>query len=359
MLVPQADIARPALVQGLTAAGLNVTALAAYRTTMGSGGVALRELLVEGAGGGEGVDAITFTSPSTVRNLLARLEQEGGDALDLGTLQHVVLACIGPVTADAMHAAGRCRRDRGGDKAKLGRAGRSPERLLSGINMNATICKRHTSTPVQYPAQGAAFPAMRPRRMRISSTLRRMVRETSLSPADFIYPLFVRHGRGQRVPIESMPGQSQFSVDQLAGRGQAQLRGAGHPGRDPLRHPRTPRTRCGSDNYNPDGIVPQAIRAIKDAAPETGRHLRHVLLRVHRPRPLRHHQPAGRRALSRRTCPRATCSTTRRCELLARASVVHAEAGADIIAPSGMIDGMVRRDPARRWTATASSTWRS
>lgn len=106
MLVPQADIARAALVQGLTAAGLNVTSLAAYRTTIGSGGVPLRKLLAEGPGSGEGVDAITFTSPSTARNLLARLEQEGGAPLDLNSLQRVVLACIGPVTADALVAAG-------------------------------------------------------------------------------------------------------------------------------------------------------------------------------------------------------------------------------------------------------------
>lgn len=106
LLVPQADIARPALVQGLTGAGLNVRALAAYRTVIGSGGVALHALLAGGTSRGEGVDAITFTSPSTVRNLLARLEQEGGAPLDLSLLRHVVLACIGSITADAVGAAG-------------------------------------------------------------------------------------------------------------------------------------------------------------------------------------------------------------------------------------------------------------
>ena len=106
MLVPQADIARPALVQGLMAAGLNVTSLAAYRTTPGSGGVPLGALLAAGPGRGAGVDAITFTSPSTVRNLLSRLEQEGGAPVDRRRLAHVVLACIGPVTAEALEAAG-------------------------------------------------------------------------------------------------------------------------------------------------------------------------------------------------------------------------------------------------------------
>ena len=63
--------------------------------------------------------------------------------------------------------------------------------------------------PVQTTINGhppAPNPVLRPRRMRISPALRRMVRETTISPADFIYPLFVRHGRGERRPISSMPG---------------------------------------------------------------------------------------------------------------------------------------------------------
>ncbi|MCB0068195.1 MAG: porphobilinogen synthase, partial [Caldilineaceae bacterium] len=63
---------------------------------------------------------------------------------------------------------------------------------------------------------GAAHPAMRPRRLRISPALRRMVRETVLTPADFVMPLFVRHGRAQRIAIGSMPGQYQMTVDHLA-----------------------------------------------------------------------------------------------------------------------------------------------
>jgi uroporphyrinogen-III synthase len=103
VLLPQADIARPALVQELLAAGLDVTSIVAYRTTMGSGGVNLAELLAARQRGSECLDAITFTSPSTVRNLLARLENECGDPT---SLQDVVRACIGPVTADALYAAG-------------------------------------------------------------------------------------------------------------------------------------------------------------------------------------------------------------------------------------------------------------
>jgi uroporphyrinogen-III synthase len=109
MLVPQADIARPVLVQVLTEAGLDVTPVVAYRTTMGSGGVNLAALLAarqdrgDGSDGSGLVDAITFTSPSTVRNVFARLAKEGGDS---SHLKGVVLACIGPITADALNAAG-------------------------------------------------------------------------------------------------------------------------------------------------------------------------------------------------------------------------------------------------------------
>ena len=60
------------------------------------------------------------------------------------------------------------------------------------------------------------FPTTRPRRLRHTPALRRMVRETTLDPSDFIYPLFVQHGEDQRIPIGSMPGQFRLSVDQLA-----------------------------------------------------------------------------------------------------------------------------------------------
>lgn len=96
LLLPQADIARPVLAQTLAAAGLDVTPLAAYRTTIGRGGVDLPALL-------PAVDAITFTSSSTVRNLLRRLADEGGDYTQLAG---VCLAAIGPVTAETLREGG-------------------------------------------------------------------------------------------------------------------------------------------------------------------------------------------------------------------------------------------------------------
>ncbi len=120
LLLPQADLAPATLRDQLAAAGLEVTALAAYRTVMGQGGVDLPALLRAGQ-----VDAITFTSGSTVSNCLARLEAEGGSP-DL--LDAILIACIGPSTAKVAKSAGlshdpRARRLHAG---RIGRrAGRS------------------------------------------------------------------------------------------------------------------------------------------------------------------------------------------------------------------------------------------
>lgn len=182
------------------------------------------------------------------------------------------------------------------------------------------------------------FPAARLRRTRLTANLRRMVRETILTPADFVAPLFVRHGRGQRIPISSMPGQHQFSVDQLAAEARAIAR-AGVPGVILFGIPAV-KDAYGSDNYNPDGIIPTAIRAIKDAAPE---------LLVISDLCFCEYTDHGHCGIVNDPEDASYCAhlppgyllndPTR--ELLGRAAVVHAAAGADIIAPSGMVDGMV------------------
>lgn len=91
VLLPQSDTARPALADGLAAAGMEVTAVVAYRTVTGGGGADVPALLRAG-----GLDAVTFTSSSTVEHFLHRLECEGGVAAHL---DGVCLACIGPVAA--------------------------------------------------------------------------------------------------------------------------------------------------------------------------------------------------------------------------------------------------------------------
>src|SRR5579859_4562171 len=110
------------------------------------------------------------------------------------------------------------------------------------------------------------FPATRMRRLRTTPALRTLIRETQLSPADFIYPLFVVHGRDIHAPIPSMPGVFHMSVDVVAQEARELARLEipavvlfGLPAaKDPI----------GSENFASDGIVQQAIKAIKDAQPE-------------------------------------------------------------------------------------------
>lgn len=184
----------------------------------------------------------------------------------------------------------------------------------------------------------APTPTVRPRRLRLNPNMRRMVQETRLDPSDFIYPLFIRHGSDIQQPIQSMPGQFQWSVDRLNDE-IASIVELGIPAVILFGIPET-KDACGSDNYNPDGVIPQAIRAIKAIAPdlvvisdmcfcEYTDHGHCGIINTPESEYYTPHLPHGY-LLNDPTL-----------ELLAKASVVHAEAGADVIAPSGMIDGMV------------------
>jgi porphobilinogen synthase len=178
----------------------------------------------------------------------------------------------------------------------------------------------------------------RPRRLRRTPALRRLVQETRLSPDDFIYPLFIRHGSDIQQPIASMPGQFQWSVDRVVG----EVRDAYRMGIPAVLLFGIPEAKdaCGSENYDPDGIIPRAIRAIKDAVPDMlvisdmcfCEYTDHGHCGVINHVGDAHYNPH---------LPEGYLLNDPTLELLARASIVHAEAGADIIAPSGMIDGMV------------------
>jgi porphobilinogen synthase len=198
--------------------------------------------------------------------------------------------------------------------------------------MNAM--ERILETGTTQAASGSPF--ARPRRLRLTPALRRMVRETELSAADFIYPLFVTHGQSVRHEIGSMPGVFQLSVDQLAREAEeiAQLEIPsvllfGIPAsKDPV----------GRENFAEDGIVQQSIRAIKQAAP----HLV-VITDVC----LCEYTDHGHCGLlntgehSHPHLPEGYVLNDPTLDVLAKVAVSHAEAGADIIAPSGMMDGMV------------------
>lgn len=179
---------------------------------------------------------------------------------------------------------------------------------------------------------------VRPRRLRLSANIRRMVRETTLTPDDFIYPLFVRDGMDTVKPIASMPGQSQRTVDHLA-EAVREVAALGIPAVILFGIP-AHKDACGTQNYNPEGVIPRAIRAIKDAAPEL------VVISDMCCCEYTDHGHCGiintpESAHYRADLPHGYLLNDATLEILARASVVHARVGADIIAPSGMVDGMV------------------
>ncbi len=166
----------------------------------------------------------------------------------------------------------------------------------------------------------------RTRRLRRSPALRRMVAETRLHPAGFVLPLFVTTGEGIRSPIRSMPGNYQLSVDELipvakeafaAGVGGVMLFGI-------------PATKDvhGSSAWDPAGPVPQGIRAIKDTEPD---------LTVWADVCLCEYTDHGHCGVVRH----GTVYNDETLPLLARAAVTYADAGADMIAPSDMMDGRV------------------
>jgi len=174
----------------------------------------------------------------------------------------------------------------------------------------------------------------RPRRLRHSSALRNMVRETELNASDFIYPLFVRHGENIRAEIKSMPGIYQFSVDQLAQEAQ-EIFDSGIPAvilfgipeeKDPQ----------GSENFAEDGIVQQAIRAIKATIPELL-----VITDVCMCEYTDHGHCGIVNEDIHPNLPEGYVLNDPTLEVLGKVAVSHAQAGADIIAPSGMMDGMV------------------
>lgn len=180
------------------------------------------------------------------------------------------------------------------------------------------------------------FPTSRPRRLRLNPALRDMVRETILTPKDFIYPIFVKHGQDIREPIRSMPGQYQWSVDLLAAEAHA-IAELGIPAVILFGIPRE-KDPIGLDNYATDGIIQQAIRAIKAAVPEL------VVISDVCLCEYTDHGHCGILnigSIRNENLPEGYVLNDPTQDILGKVAVSHAQAGADIIAPSGMIDGMV------------------
>jgi porphobilinogen synthase len=165
----------------------------------------------------------------------------------------------------------------------------------------------------------------RMRRLRRKEALRSLVAETRLDPRDFVYPLFVTHGKGVRTEIGSMPGQYHLSLDQLASEAR-ELRGLRIPAVLLFGLPAS-KDSVGSEAYASDGIVQQAVRVLKDADPELC-----VITDVC----LCEYTDHGHCGI---VSPSGEIENDATLELLARTSVAQAEAGADIVAPSDMMDG--------------------
>ncbi|MEJ2316924.1 MAG: porphobilinogen synthase [Gammaproteobacteria bacterium] len=173
------------------------------------------------------------------------------------------------------------------------------------------------------------FSSTRMRRMRRDDFSRRMMRETLLTPDDLIYPVFVLEGKGEREAVASMPGIERLSIDLLV----EEARAIHHLGIPAMAiFPVTPleaKSEDAAEAYNPDGLAQRAVRAIKDAVPDLG-----VITDVALDPFTTHGQDglidADGYVLNDETV-----------DVLVRQAVSHAEAGADIVAPSDMMDGRI------------------
>jgi porphobilinogen synthase len=170
------------------------------------------------------------------------------------------------------------------------------------------------------------FPIYRPRRLRESPLLRSMVRETALRADDFVYPLFTVHGRAVREPIASMPGQYRLSIDELL----KECKDAASMGIPAVLLFGLPRDKDprGTEAYAEDGIIQQAVRAVEDTIPD---------LLVITDVCLCEYTSHGHCGV----VEDGRVKNDPTLELIARTAVSHAEAGADMVAPSDMMDGRV------------------
>ncbi len=174
------------------------------------------------------------------------------------------------------------------------------------------------------------FPTTRLRRLRYHPAMRRLVQETRLMPANFVLPLFVRPGQGVRQPIASMPGHYQISPDQLA----AELDDVQRLGLGGVILFGIPAVKdaTGTDSTSDSGIVQQAIAAAKQTAPDVL-----VMTDVC----FCEYTDHGHCGIINDRTGRIDVDNDATLELVASQALSHARAGADVVAPSGMMDGMV------------------
>ncbi|MDC8014267.1 porphobilinogen synthase [Tahibacter soli] len=174
-----------------------------------------------------------------------------------------------------------------------------------------------------------SFPAVRLRRMRKDAFSRALMRETTLTASDLILPVFVREGEGVREPIASMPGVERVSIDELV-RVAERAHGLGIPALAlfPVTPPEA-KSLDAAEAWNPDGLAQRAVRALKAAVPELG-----VVTDVALD-PFTTHGQDGLIDASGYVMNDETV------EALVKQALSHAQAGADVVAPSDMMDGRI------------------
>ncbi|WP_150467019.1 porphobilinogen synthase [Francisella sp. SYW-9] len=172
-----------------------------------------------------------------------------------------------------------------------------------------------------------SFPISRPRRLRVSQNIRDMVAETTLNVDDLMYPIFVVHGENIKKEISSMPNQYHWSIDMLDELVEKVLQ-AGIKSVMIFGVPKS-KDLVSSENYDPNGITQQAIRKIKQLAPE---------LVVATDVCMCSFTPHGHCGILNEA---EYVDNDKTLEILAKTAVSHAKSGADIVAPSGMMDGMI------------------
>ena len=173
------------------------------------------------------------------------------------------------------------------------------------------------------------FPNIRMRRMRAAKFSRDLMRESNLLPADFIYPVFVIEGTATREPVPSMPGVERLTVDELEKEAR-HIHTLGIPAIAlfPV-VPETKKSLTAEEAYNPDGLAQRAVKTIKNALPELG-----VMTDVALD-PFTSHGQDGL------LDEQGHVINDKTVDVLVRQALSHAEAGADIVAPSDMMDGRI------------------
>ncbi|ACB01167.1 MULTISPECIES: porphobilinogen synthase [Cyanophyceae] len=197
--------------------------------------------------------------------------------------------------------------------------------LATVVNISTKATTPAKTTDATTPAEVAIY---RPRRLRRTTALRRMVRETALTVNDFIYPLFVMEGEGQKAEIPSMPGCFRYSLDLLLAEvATAYDLSIGAIALFPL-IPDYQKDNIGTESHNPAGLIPRTVRAIKEALPDMV-----VITDI----ALDPYSSEGHDGIVQD----GEILNDETVAVLVKQALMHAEAGADFVAPSDMMDGRV------------------